>query len=179
MISYGDAGDPVGSAGLTAISSLRKKPFPFRRRTDSTPMNAVSPTAWHLTRLLGTNLFLEVSRPKSVSQSIFGFRPTVGSGLGQCLLVPPVSRTELWKRVDMSMDLSITTKNAWINSELSFNWLEHFHTYIAYTRHRKTILLIDTCSVHGNASTNLELSNFILNFYHQAQPQRFNQCMQV
>lgn len=55
-------------------------------------------------------------------------------------------------------------KKAWMTSVLFFMWLQRFDAYIGRRAGRKAILLIDTCSAHGNIEAIPPLRNVVVKF---------------
>lgn len=52
-----------------------------------------------------------------------------------------------------------TNRKAWMTSTLSFEWLMRFKKYVARTKWRKALLLLDKCSAHGNVEFLSPLQN--------------------
>lgn len=53
----------------------------------------------------------------------------------------------------------IPNVRAWVTAKLFFSWLHSFDAYIGRNRDRKVILVLDSCSAHGNSETVPALKN--------------------
>lgn len=49
---------------------------------------------------------------------------------------------------ELGVDYRVNRK-AWMTKELSFGWLERLDRYIGRVVGRKTLLVVESCSVHG------------------------------
>lgn len=47
----------------------------------------------------------------------------------------------------------VSSKEAWMNHLIFFQWLHHFDYYISLTTGRRAVLLLDNCSSHGEVET--------------------------
>lgn len=57
-----------------------------------------------------------------------------------------------------------SNKRAWMTKELFFDWLRRLDNYVAHTRGRKILLLVDNCTAHGVSGGLPELEHVTVHF---------------